>query len=469
MKIIGKVLFLVLGGLFSLPGHAHVKWFSNYDFQQPPLGLSDLNTPLFWGLFLLSLASLPLMIWIDRLADNSLAYKRMNSFLDQYAANGPLIMRVALGAVLLMSWQGDSIIAPEISIPSPLWGWAQFFLALCLLSRLTTFISGVGIIFFYIWGITQHGIFHMLDYVVYLAVGLYLILSHLKNAKFKNLDLPVLYSGLGFSLCWVAFEKMIYPYWGLSVLAQAPALTMGLPHDFFLLSAAFIEFTLGYLLIICLLHRPLAVVITLVFFITTSFFGKTEIVGHTILHGALLVFIVRGPGYYYQAPIRIHKSFFMKNVFAIVNFIILFALLAIPYEKMAQAAHSKSLRKRVQEAHPRYDLPEGIPSPSLKIKPYQDPKGGWNILLETTHFTFTPGNAGGEDKDGEGHAHLYLNGKKIARLYGQWFHVLVPKGLNTLKVTLNTNTHKDYFADGVQVQDSITIQEEREVTVQHQH
>src|SRR5690606_33268342 len=113
--------------------------------------------------------------------------------------------------------------------------------------------------------------FHLLDYVIYPAVGIYLIVCYAKNEKIKNLDLPVLYSGLGFSLCWVAFEKLIYPFWGLEVLSKQPALTMGLPHDFFLMSCAFIEFTLGYLLIICLLHRPLAIVVTLVFFTTTCF------------------------------------------------------------------------------------------------------------------------------------------------------------------------------------------------------
>lgn len=261
-----KKLFLLLVFIVPISAFAHVKWFSDYSFQNPPLNLTQLMTPYFWGLFILSLLSLPAMVYLDRFAEKSQAYNRINSFLDQYANNGPLIMRIAMGAVLLMSWQGDSIIAPEIPIPSAFWGWFEFGLALCLLSRQTTFITGFGIIFLYFLGIKEHGIFHMLDYVVYPAVGVYLILSHLKSEKLRNFDLPVLYSGLGFSLCWVSFEKMIYPFWGLSVLSKAPELTMGLPHDFFLLACAFVEFTLGYLLIICLLHRPLAIIITLTFF-----------------------------------------------------------------------------------------------------------------------------------------------------------------------------------------------------------
>lgn len=464
-----KLFFLLLSLLTSPASQAHVKWFSNYDFQQPPLELAQLNNKYFWGLFILSLLSLPLMVFLDKVGDKSSFYRRIDSFLDRYSDNGPLIMRVAMGAVLLMSWQGDSIIAPEIVVPSAFWGWFQFSLALGLLFKETTPVTGLGMIFLYGLGIKDHGLFHMLDYVVYPSVGLYLIVSHMKNIFLKNLDLPILYSGLGFSLCWVAFEKIFYPYWGLSVLAKAPALTMGLPHDFFLLSCAFVEFTLGYLLIICLLHRPLAVVITLVFMITTSFFGKTEIIGHTILHGALLVFIVRGPGHHYQAPIRFHRRFWMRNVFAVINFVILFAVLAFPYEKMARVAYSESLQKQAKSAHPRFVLPVDLPVPSVMIHPSRDSNGGWNLHIMTKNFKFTPGNAGATDVPGEGHAHLYVNGKKVGRVYGEWFHLLIPKGENKIKVTLNTNSHKDYFKDGEQIMSETSLNEAREVTVQHQH
>jgi uncharacterized membrane protein YphA (DoxX/SURF4 family) len=447
-----------------------VKWFSNYDFQQKPLEFSDLNTPVFWFLFGLSIVSLPLFVWLDRIAENSPLYNKVNSFLDRYSDQGPLIMRVAMGAVLLMSWQGDSVIAPEIPVGTPIWGWFQFLLALLLLFRETTPYAGAGILILYMKGISEHGFFHMLDYVVYPAVGLFLILSYMKNEKYRNLNLPVLYSGLGFSLCWVAFEKMIYPFWGLSVLEQAPALTMGLPHGFFLLSCAFIEFTLGYMLIIALLHRPLAVIITLVFFTTTCFFGKMEIVGHTILHGALLVFIVKGPGSYYQAPIRIHKSFVMRTLFACVNFVILFFLLAIPYQKMSSNAYEVAKAKGLEVDHPKFIVPAGTPVPSIQVHAMKDTKGGWNLHLQTENFTFTPQNAGKADNPGEGHAHLFMDGKKIARIYGPWFHTTIAKGKHKLKVNLTTNNHEDYYSDEkTPIEADVDLSEDREVSAQHAH
>lgn len=464
-----KALLLLLVSFLPQVSQAHVKWFSNYDFLQPPLQWEQLNHPYFWGLFALSLVFLPILVYTDKLGEKSQVYQKINGLLDNYADQGPLIMRITMGAVLLMSWQGDSIIAPEIPIPSPFWGWFEFAIALLLLFRKTTFITGLAIIFLYIMGIMNHGIFHMLDYVVYPAVGFFLAVSYSKIDRLRNLDLPVLYSGLGFSLCWVAFEKMIYPYWGLSVLAKAPALTMGLPHDFFLLACAFIEFSLGYLLIICLLHRPLAVVVTLTFFLTTTFFGKTEIIGHTILHGALLVFIVKGPGHYYQAPIRLHKSTLLRSLFAIVNFIILFAVLAFPYEKMANQAYAKSLKERAAMDHPKFEVPANAAVPSVMVHPQKDKTGGWNIYLMTENFKFTPANSGEADVMGEGHAHLYINGKKVSRVYGNWFHVTLVKGVNKIKVSLNTNSHKDYFFEGKPIEHEVEINEGRDVSIQHAH
>src|SRR5690606_8212896 len=117
--------------------------------------------------------------------------------------------------------------------------------------------------------------------------------------------------------------------WGLYILQQNPQLTLGLDTRFFLTAAAFIELALGYLLIIGLLERPIALAVTLVF-------GKTEVIGHTIIHAALLVFLLAGPGRVYPAPINIHRRLWLRVAFASVNFILLLALLIIPYSYVAQ-------------------------------------------------------------------------------------------------------------------------------------
>src|SRR5690606_19872256 len=122
--------------------------------------------PTFWFLFGLSLVVIPLIVYADKWMEKSAFFRGIDSFLEGHADQSVLVMRVAMGAVFLMSWQGDSIVAPEIPIPSPFWGWLQFFMAILLLFRQTTFISGIGMLVFYVVGILNHGFFHMLDYVV---------------------------------------------------------------------------------------------------------------------------------------------------------------------------------------------------------------------------------------------------------------------------------------------------------------
>lgn len=110
------------------------------------------------------------------------------------------------------------------------------------------------------------------------------------------------------------------------VLEQNPQLALGFDLRFFLFAAAFLEFSLGYLLIIGLLERPLALTITLVF-------GKLEVIGHTLIHGALVVFLLEGPGSVYKAPVRIHERIGLRAAFASVNFVLLLAVLMVPYAR----------------------------------------------------------------------------------------------------------------------------------------
>jgi uncharacterized membrane protein YphA (DoxX/SURF4 family) len=338
-KLTGSALVLI----FWLPAtaQAHVKWFSRFGYDQAPQGLSQLNNPTFWSLLALTVVTLALFVYLDRKLETWEPYRKLDQKLRSYEEQAPVILRIFTGASLLLAWQGDSMIAPELKIPSQAVGWYQFGLCLLLLGRFTSAFAGAGMIALYLYAITQYGMFHMLDYLVYPAIGYFLLVSNAKELRIRSSRVPALYLGLGFSLCWAALEKIFYPNWGLEVLQQAPGLTMGLPHEFFLLSCAFVELSLGYLLIIGLIQRPLALTITLVFFTTTAFFGKTEVVGHTLLHGALLVFIVLGTGGYYKPPIALHRNLGLRMAFASVNFVIVLALLGGAYHALSSQAYER--------------------------------------------------------------------------------------------------------------------------------
>ena len=88
-------------------------------------------------------------------------------------------------------------------------------------------------------------------------------------------------------------------------------------------------------------------------------------------------------------------------------------------------------------------LPEAPEAPKLEISVEPDPASGWNLNVQTENFSFAPENASMAHVQGEGHAHVYVNGAKIARLYGAWFHIPeLPQGTNVISVTLNANDHR---------------------------
>ncbi len=98
----------------------------------------------------------------------------------------------------------------------------------------------------------------------------------------------------------------------------------------------------GYILavlIICLLERPLALTITVVFFLTTLTFGKLEVIGHTLIHGALVVFLLEGPGAGWRPPIALHRTLGLRLAFAATNFAILMAILLPAYAAGARYRH----------------------------------------------------------------------------------------------------------------------------------
>ncbi len=71
--------------------------------------------------------------------------------------------------------------------------------------------------------------------------------------------------------------------------------------------------------------------------------------------------------------------------------------------------------------------------------------GDWKITVSTEGFTFQEPIEDVGHRPGFGHAHLYLNGVKLGRLYAPEAEVgALPSGPHVLSVTLNTNDHRPY-------------------------
>lgn len=106
-----------------------------------------------------------------------------------------------------------------------------------------------------------------------------------------------------------------------------------------------------------------------------------------------------------------------------------------------------------------YEVPAGVAVPTLAMTVHEDPKSGYNIELTTTNFTFAPEHASTEAVAGEGHAHIYVDGVKINRVYGNWYHLGTVGGVgeHEVRVELSANDHSAYAHNGEKIEAITTV------------
>ena len=108
--------------------------------------------------------------------------------------------------------------------------------------------------------------------------------------------------------------------------------------------------------------------------------------------------------------------------------------------------------------HDQIEISSHSEKPAVSLEVARDAVGGWNIYLKVKNFRFAPENVNGSPVPGEGHAHLYVDGEKVARLYGPWFHLgSLSSGRHTISVTLNANNHASLVLNGTPVEASAEI------------
>ncbi len=126
-----------------------------------------------------------------------------------------------------------------------------------------------------------------------------------------------------------------------------------------------------------------------------------------------------------------------------------------------------------EHKHGTMEVPQGQAVPTVDVVVRKDVKKGWNLEAKVTNFKFAPEKVNQAPEVAEGHAHIFVNGKKITRLYSSWYYLenLEP-GENKVKVTLNANNHADWTSNGKVIEDTEIIQVSEVVNKnqeQHKH
>ena len=111
--------------------------------------------------------------------------------------------------------------------------------------------------------------------------------------------------------------------------------------------------------------------------------------------------------------------------------------------------------------------PEGM---AVTISATPDAVSGVNVHIDATRFTFTPEDVNLEHMPGAGHAHIYLDGAKLGRIYGPDTHIDgVPPGEHEVRVTLNANTHAAYAIGDEMVVATVSLQVPEHGELPHGH
>ena len=289
--------------IFTIPdwAQAHIKWFVEFDVGDIPFSQVGKKHHLYYTFLIpLSLLGVALAIFLDRLWHNKwhdfVFIKQYFSTYDDIALN---IARIGTGVFFVAVWLiSDIVFAPELLNNAWYIPYIQLMIVFSVLSKRTTALAGIGIISLYAISIYHYGVFHLLDYLTLLGLALYLILSSLKLEALKGIRkyrLNILYYSLIFSFLWSAIEKLAYPEWFYGFLEKYSFLTMGFDIDFFIVAAAFIEFTLFFLLLVTRNGVILlAFLINLLVIVGNLYFGKMDAIGHFPVNFILVIFLISG-------------------------------------------------------------------------------------------------------------------------------------------------------------------------------
>lgn len=95
---------------------------------------------------------------------------------------------------------------------------------------------------------------------------------------------------------------------------------------------------------------------------------------------------------------------------------------------------------------------------SVEIGATVEPNGGVNVVIDTENWRWAPDEVDQEHVPGSGHAHIYVDGEKVDRVYGPEYHLMgLSSGSHEVRVTLNANSHNELLVDGELVEDTIMV------------
>ncbi|MCK7067196.1 hypothetical protein L8P91_13480 [Enterobacter bugandensis] len=267
-----------------LMASAHVKWFVDFDTTKAPESLGQMAGTLdFWALLIFSIAVVFATSVLDRKIPSFTDRPQFNEWLDKSHNAVPVIMRWGTGTFFLILgfFYPHVILTPELLIENPWLKYIHYAIAVTAFSRRTSIIAGFGILFLYSYAVQLYGVFHMLDYFIFIGTGVYLITQTILSRRAYGMELELLRFVLCYSFLWGAVEKFMQPDLFYQLLEDHSYLAMGLDWEFYVRACGFVELCLAWHIYTGKLagYASIGVLATIVVLAFIPF-GLTDFIGH---------------------------------------------------------------------------------------------------------------------------------------------------------------------------------------------
>jgi hypothetical protein len=280
---VGAAVAIVI--LVCLPNvaAAHVKWFCPYDVSETPKNLS-------WALdrgFICLILVATSVFTVAGLIENTLLGRAILWSIDRVTAgerrNTEILMRAVYAAFFVSLWTtGGIILTPELLTPNAWVSWLQLAIAACFIWRETLIYAAAGIVFLYGYALAHYGLFHLMDYPIFLGSAAYFAMVGLERTRWDVRPLDVVRCAASMTLMWASVEKWGYPQWTYPLFMSDPEMAMGFSVDFYMKAAGVVEFSLAFALIGTPLMRQTAAIILAAMFVAAILeFGKIDAIGHS--------------------------------------------------------------------------------------------------------------------------------------------------------------------------------------------
>ena len=336
-RCFGIALAVVLVGADSV--FAHVKWFVEHDVSKPPKPIGEVLNGTFVKMFLVAAALTYCFFLADRYIHEKGYFADFDNKLKRFDGFASYIMRASAGIFFLSLWiwylyHGNSFyITPELKASAPWVPWLHALLALAVTTRRSTPVTGIGIFILYVAAIHDYGVFHMLDYVIFLGIGYFLITLGLKPEVWLKSGFVTLFACAGLTLIWASVEKFAYAEWTYPLLIDNPDMRMGLDPKTFMMVSGFVEFSITFALLgaASVVGRLVSLGTMSIFVLAVFKFGIVDAVGHLMIVAILFVLIVRGPTDARNMLVLPDKSVFTEAYFMTGLFFLAFVMIFILY------------------------------------------------------------------------------------------------------------------------------------------